>query len=122
MKKGGQVKIKKPPILTAKSQALLGSLQAELNLPVLVYWTSTGGSICQDDVTAMSKLLGPTKPQPKVALFLKSDGGNPEAALRLVHLLRQKFERLALLAPFECASAATMVALGANEIHMGPTS
>src|SRR6266496_3992733 len=122
MKKGRQAKIRKPPILTAKSQELLRSLQAELNLPVLVYWTSTGGSICQDDVTAMSKLLGPTKPQPKVALFLKSDGGNPEAALRLVHLLRQKFERLVLLAPFECASAATMVALGANEIHMGPTS
>jgi hypothetical protein len=58
----------------------------------------------------------------KVALFLKSDGGNPEAALRLVHLLRQRFEQIALLAPFECASAATMVALGANEIYMGPTS
>jgi hypothetical protein len=37
-------------------------------------------------------------------------------------LLRQKFDRITLLAPFECASAATMVALGANEIHMGPTS
>jgi len=116
------VKIKKPPILTAKSQELLGSLQAELKLPVLVYWISTSGSICQNDVTAMSRLLSLTKPQAQVALFLKSDGGNPEAALRLVHLLRQKFKRLVLLAPFECASAATMVALGANEIHMGPTS
>ena len=27
-----------------------------------------------------------------------------------------------LFAPFECASAATMVALGANEVHMGRTS
>jgi hypothetical protein len=116
------VQLKKPPILTAKTQKLLASLQARLKLPVLVYWTSTGGSICQNDVIAMSKLLGPTSRQPKVALFLKSDGGNPEAALRFVHLLRQKFDRIALLAPFECASAATMVALGANEIHMGPTS
>jgi len=56
------------------------------------------------------------------SLFLKSDGGNPEAALRFVHLLRQKFDKVILLAPFECASAATMVALGANEIQMGPTS
>jgi len=117
-----KVRLKKPPILTAKTQTLLGQLQAQLKLPVLVYWTSTGGSICQNDVIAMSKLLGPAKQQPKVALFLKSEGGNPEAALRFVHLLRQKFERIVLLAPFECASAATMVALGANEIHMGPTS
>jgi hypothetical protein len=116
------VKLQRPPILTAKTQKLVAALQDKLKLPVLVYWVSTGGSICQNDVIAMSRLLGPTKRQPKVALFLKSDGGNPEAALRFVHLLRQKFDRIALLAPFECASAATMVALGANEIHMGPTS
>jgi hypothetical protein len=117
-----KVKLKKPPVLTAKTQKLLKSLQQHLKLPVLVYWTSTGGSICQNDVTAMSRLIGPIKHQHKIALFLKSDGGNPEAALRLVHLLRQRFDQIALLAPFECASAATMVALGANEIHMGPTS
>ena len=115
-------KIQKPPILTAKTQRVLATLQAALKLPVLVYWTSTGGSICQNDVTAMSKLLGSSGRQAKVALFLKSDGGNPEAALRFVNLLRQKFDRIILLAPFECASAATMVALGANEVHMGPTS
>jgi hypothetical protein len=118
----GKVTIQRPPILTAKTQKLVTVLQKELNLPVLVYWVSTGGSICQNDVVAMSRLLGPIKKQPEVALFLKSDGGNPEAALRFVHLLRQKFGRITLLAPFECASAATMVALGANEIHMGPTS
>ena len=111
-----------PPILTERSQKLVTQLQARLGMPVLVYWVSTGGSICQNDVTAMSALLGLAKPAARVGLFLKSDGGNPEAALRFVHLLRQKFQHIALLAPFECASAATMVALGANEIHMGPTS
>ena len=117
-----KVKIQRPPILTVRTQDLVTRLQDKLKLPVLVYWVSTGGSICQNDVIAMSKLLGPATRQPRVALFLKSDGGNPEAALRFVHLLRQKFDHLTLLAPFECASAATMVALGANEIQMGPTS
>jgi len=121
-KAAGKRKKRKPPILTQQTQKLLGALQEELGLPVLVYWVSTGGSICQNDVTAMSRLLGPARRAPRVGLFLKSDGGNPEAALRFVHLLRQKFERITLLAPFECASAATMVALGANEIQMGPTS
>jgi hypothetical protein len=118
----GKVKIQRPPILTEKTQELVSALQKELKLPLLVYWVSTGGSICQNDVIAMSRLLGPAKKQAEVALFLKSDGGNPEAALRFVNLLRQKFDRITLLAPFECASAATMVALGANEIQMGPTS
>ena len=113
---------RKPPILTDRTQGLLQKLQKELGIPVLVYWVSTGGSICQNDVTAMSRLLGPNGAPARVGLFLKSDGGNPEAALRFVHLLRQKFDHLTLLAPLECASAATMVALGANEIHMGPTS
>jgi hypothetical protein len=117
-----KVKIQRPPILTARTQKLVAAAQKELKLPLLVYWVSTGGSICQNDVIATSRLLGPMKKQPQVALFLKSDGGNPEAALRFVHLLRQKFARITLLAPFECASAATMVALGANEIQMGPTS
>jgi hypothetical protein len=117
-----KIKIQHPPILTAQTQKLVKALQDELKLPVLVYWVSSGGSICQNDVIAMSRLLGPVGKQAEVALFLKSDGGNPEAALRFVHLLRQKFDRIRLLAPFECASAATMVALGANEIHMGPTS
>jgi hypothetical protein len=117
-----KVKLQRPPILTAQTQKLVAKLQDKLKLPVLVYWVSTGGSICQNDVMAMSKLTGPAKRRSKVALFLKSDGGNPEAALRFVHLLRQKFDHITLLAPFECASAATMVALGANEIRMGPTS
>ena len=115
-------KTRKAPILTGQSQKLLIELQKRLGMPMLAYWTSTGGSICQNDVTAMSRLLGHEKAQARVGLFLKSDGGNPEAALRFVHLLRQKYKHITLLAPFECASAATMVALGANEIHMGPTS
>jgi len=115
-------KTRSSPVRTEQTQKLLLGLQKGLRIPVLVYWTSTGGSICQNDVTAMSRLLGHEQPQAKLGLFLKSDGGNPEAALRLVNLLRQKYPHITLLAPFECASAATMVALGANEIQMGPTS
>ncbi|MCS7064006.1 MAG: hypothetical protein NZM04_08215 [Methylacidiphilales bacterium] len=105
-----------------KTQHLIRKIQAVFELPLLIYWTSSGGSICHNDVVAMSRLLVDWKSAGRVALFLKSDGGNPEAALRLVHLLRQRFSHITLLAPFECASAATMVALGANEIYMGPTS
>jgi hypothetical protein len=110
------------PVLTKETQDIFARFEKEVGLPLLAYWTSSGGSICQNDVMAMSQLLDTRPPGSAVGLFLKSDGGNPEAALRLVHLLRSRFKRVVLFAPFECASAATMVALGANEIHMGPTS
>jgi len=113
---------KRAPILTKETQAISAQFEKVTGLPLLAYWTSSGGSICQNDVMAMAQLLDTCKNGNAVGLFLKSDGGNPEAALRLVHLLRSKFKRVILYAPFECASAATMVALGANEIHMGPTS
>ena len=44
------------------------------------------------------------------------------ASLRMVHLLRQYTSRLTVLAPLNCASAATMLALGADAIGMGPLS
>src|SRR5271156_4152509 len=110
------------PVLTKESQEIFLRFEKTIGIPLLAYWTSSGGSICQNDVMAMSQLLETRRHGPAIGLFLKSDGGNPEAALRLVHLLRNRFKRIILYAPFECASAATMVALGANEVHMGATS
>jgi len=113
---------RRAPVLTRATQSIFARFEKATGLPLLAYWTSSGGSICQNDVMAMAQLLETSKPGADIGLFLKSDGGNPEAALRLVHLLRSRFKHVILYAPFECASAATMVALGANEIHMGPTS
>jgi hypothetical protein len=67
-------------------------------------------------------LLEATGPQQRIALLVKSDGGSGMAALRLVHLLRRYSRRLTVIAPLNCASAATMLALGADTIQMGPLS
>jgi len=53
-------------------------------------------------------------------MFIKSDGGSGQASLRMVNLLRQYTKHLTVLVPFECQSAATMLALGADRILMGP--
>lgn len=55
-------------------------------------------------------------------LYVKSTGGSGKVALRLIHLLRSVYDELIVLAPGECASAATMLALGADRIKMGPIS
>jgi hypothetical protein len=70
----------------------------------------------------LQALLQDLGPQRQITLVVKSDGGSGMAALRMVHLLRQYTRRLTLLAPLNCASAATMLALGADRIGMGPLS
>jgi len=115
-------KPKPSPVLTKDTQRVFAKLNETLGFPCVAYWTSSGGSICQNDVMAMAQLIKGAKAKGKIGLFIKSDGGNPEAALRLINLFRNSFKRLVLFAPFECASAATMIALGSDEIHMGATS
>ena len=117
-----RTRVKTPPILIAKTQALLKKIQPKVDGVLLTYWTSTSGSVCDNDVMAMQELLQDLGPQRHLTLVVKSDGGSGMAALRMVHLLRQYTRRLTLLAPLNCASAATMLALGADRIGMGPLS
>jgi hypothetical protein len=115
-----RVPVKQPPVLFDRTQALIGQLQVELDAPVFSYWNSPRGSICHSDVIAAYALLERLGHQDLIYLFVKSDGGNGQASLRLMNLLRQYAKEVRLLVPLECSSAATMLALGADEIHMGP--
>ncbi|HET7145527.1 MAG TPA: ATP-dependent Clp protease proteolytic subunit, partial [Anaerolineales bacterium] len=117
-KKAG--KEKQPPILFAKTQAIIGALDKLLGGTLVTYFNNPRGSVCHDDVLAFFELLEKIGHREKIFLFIKSSGGNGQASLRLVNLLRQYSDQVVALVPLECASAATMIALGANEIHMGP--
>jgi hypothetical protein len=115
-----QVKVKQPPILFDKTQAIITRISESLGGPLIAYWNNPMGSVCQNDVVALYELLESLGRQETIHLFIKSSGGNGQSSLRLVNLLRQYCDRLVALVPLECASAATMIALGANEILMGP--
>ena len=110
----------KPPVLIEKSKPLLEKLSAYLGEPVFTSWNSTKGSICQNDVIGLYALLRNAGCIDRLSLFIKSDGGSGQASLRMVHLLREYVKHLTILAPLECQSAATMLALGADRILMGP--
>jgi hypothetical protein len=114
-------KIQKPPILFDQTQKIITRIEAKLGGPLLAYWSSANGSVCQDDVVVMYDHCRSafTKNEP-LGLFIKSAGGSGRAALRMVNLLRQYAPRVVALVPLEAASAATMMALGADEIQMGP--
>jgi hypothetical protein len=117
-----RVKIKTPPVLLERTQAVLSKIQSRVQGTFLTYWTSTSGSVCDNDVMAMHEVLEATGPKEHLTLLVKSDGGSGMASLRMVHLLRCYTKRLTVVAPLNCASAATMLALGADTIAMGPLS
>jgi len=109
-----------PPVLTERTRTLILGLEAELGEPVITYWNSHNGSVCGNDVIALYGMLKDLGAVERLTLFIKSNGGDGEAALRMVNLLRRFTRHLTVLAPLECASAATMLALGAEQIMMGP--
>lgn len=119
MAQNNAAKVKQPPVLFDKTQALIAQLNSILGGTLITYWNNPRGSVCQDDVVALYELLEKIGKQEKIYLFIKSSGGSGQSSLLLVNLLRQYCDQAIALIPLECASAATMIALGANEIHMG---
>jgi hypothetical protein len=117
-----RIRVKTPPLLYQKTQQVLAGIQRRVDGTFLTYWTSTSGSVCDNDVMALHEILKGLGPRERLTLFVKSDGGSGMASLRMVHLLRRYAQRLTVLAPLNCASAATMLALGADRIGMGPLS
>ncbi len=115
-------KVKQPPVLFAKTQAVIEKVAAALGAPLVTYWNNPRGSVCANDVIALHQMLEKLGYHDTIYLFIKSGGGSGQVSLRLVSLLRQHCSRLVALVPLECASAATMIALGADKILMGPTA
>ena len=113
-------KEKQPPILFDKTQAIIRKVNKMLGGTVVTYFNNPRGSVCHDDVLALFELLEKIGRQQMIYLFIKSSGGNGQASLRIVNLLRQYCDEIVAVIPLDCASAATMITLGANEIQMGP--
>lgn len=115
-----KLRVKQPPVLFAKTQKVIEEVSGLLGGPLITYWNNPRGSVCGNDVIALYEILERLGSHETIYLFIKSDGGNGQASLRMVNLLRQHCKNLVALVPLVCASAATMIALGANEILMGP--
>lgn len=115
-------KIKQPPVLFTKTQAVIAQVSKLLGGPLITYWNNPRGSVCANDIVALNEILEKIGFHETIYLFIKSDGGSGQVSLRFVNLLRQHCKKLIALVPLECASAATMITLGADEIHMGPTA
>lgn len=112
--------IKTPPKLFNETQAVINTISKGLDGDFISYWTSGNSRITGDDTVPFYEILKTNKAKKNLYLFIKSDGGSGEGSLRIVNLLRKYYTKIIALVPLDCASAATMLALGADTIQMGP--
>ena len=106
--------------------SLIGRLETLRESTVLCLLTSLRPNvptvISEDCVRAMYDhlLCLPKRPVEKLDLFLCSNGGVGTVSWRIVAALREFCTKLNVLIPYRAYSAATMIALGADEIVMHP--
>lgn len=105
--------------------ALYAEVESARNRPLLVYITSarqgSSGLIAADTVPELLLQLQALPPNTtELDLLLVSNGGDPTVAWRVVSLIRERVKKFSVLVPQAAYSAATLIALGADEIVMHP--
>jgi hypothetical protein len=113
------------PVLTAT----LVQLEKAMQSPVIAYVTSVRwqlvAQMSQDAVREffdhlLNIKLKDGKKLPKITVFVVSNGGDSVVPWQLTACLREVADAITLLVPYRAYSAATLLALGADEIIMGP--
>ena len=94
---------------------------------VVTYLTSdrqgpVNARVAMDIIPIVSRQLRAIGKTPNIDLFLYSTGGDTMVPWRLVSMAREYCDKFSVLVPYKAHSAATMIALGADEIVMSDLS
>lgn len=97
------------------------------NSKVITYITSDrqgpiNAKVAMDIIPIVSRQLREMGKVPNIDLFLYSTGGDTMVPWRLVSMIRGYCDKFSVLVPYKAHSAATMIALGADEIVMSDLS
>lgn len=111
----------------ANRKNLYAQIEKLRKKPLISYVTSIrpnmGGQMSIDSISSIIELINMIpKEKKEIDLLIISNGGEPIASLRIISLLRERFEKISVLLPYVAYSAATILALGADEIIMHPFS
>jgi len=109
---------------------LLKTIEEHRKRPLLVYITSgranAGGSIANDVIREFVEQIDTLPDDTKsLDLIINSFGGDGVTSWRLTSLIREKIGQegdYTVMVPYYAFSAATLIALGANNIYMHPFS
>ena len=105
---------------------LIKKIEALRDSKVVCYLTSlrqnVNAQMSEDAVRVMFDQMSqlPKRPIKKLDIFLSSNGGSGTVPWRLISLFREFATKVCVLLPYRAYSAATMLALGADEIVMHP--
>jgi ClpP class serine protease len=106
--------------------ALIKRIEDLRQSSLICYLTSVrpnlSANMSEDAVRVMFEhmLLLPKRPVKKIDVFLCSNGGSGTVPWRLISLFREFAESVGVLIPYRAYSAATLLALGADDIVMHP--
>ncbi len=94
---------------------------------VITYLTSDrqgpiNARVAMDIIPIISKQLQVIGKTDNIDLFLYSTGGDTMVPWRLVSMIREYCDKFSVLVPYKAHSAATMIALGSDEIVMSDLS
>lgn len=116
----------------AERRARYKAIEDVRGRPLIAYVTSTrlviagpqamnfAGMMGADVVREFIDQMDTLADSKEVDILLHSTGGDPLAAWKLMSMLRERFKKVCVLVPFMAFSAATLFALGADEIVMHP--
>ncbi len=105
-----------------RESEILTRLEKLRGSKLLIFFASETTYMNDDVPLIMFKLLRELGKTNKIDLLLHSRGGNTEVPAKLVPLIRNYCDDFSVLIPYRAHSAATHIALGADEIVMGPMS
>jgi hypothetical protein len=102
---------------------LIQQIERLRNSKVITYLTSDrpgpiNARVAMDIIPVFSKQLQKIGKTQNIDLFLYSTGGDTMVPWRLVSMIREYCDKFSVLIPYKAHSAATMIALGADEIVM----
>ena len=108
-------------------KVLIQQLEEFRNSKVITYLTSdrqcpVNAHVAMDVVPLISKQLQAIGKTENIDLFLYSTGGDTMVPWRLVSMIREYCDKFSVLVPYKAHSAATMIALGADEVVMSGLS
>ena len=103
---------------TQERQTLIGEYEDEFNCRLIVYIDA----IFPPSVTVFEDLIYDADPEQDLHLLLSSPGGDGDTAVRLARAAQSRCRELTVIVPDAAKSAATLLAIGAHHILMGPSS
>lgn len=97
-------------------QALIRDYQVKYGCRLIV----VSSPIFTNSLVFLEELIHDGDPKVDLHLMLTSPGGDGETALRIARSLQSRCKELTVVLPDQAKSAATLIALGAHSILMGP--